>query len=47
MNYLDLCQQTCASLLKLDPDNEAASVMMADIAFRKVGVFTLQNNIYN
>ncbi|XP_060525880.1 tetratricopeptide repeat protein 21B-like isoform X2 [Cylas formicarius] len=36
MNYLELCQQTCASVLRIDADNEAASVMMADIAFRKV-----------
>lgn len=36
MNYLDLCQQTCTNLLNIDPENEAASVMMADIAFRKI-----------
>lgn len=36
MNYLELCQQTCSVLLKTDPENEAASVMMADLAFRKV-----------
>ncbi|KAG5885606.1 hypothetical protein JTB14_024787 [Gonioctena quinquepunctata] len=36
MNYLELCQQTCTSILKIDPYNETASVMMADIAFRKV-----------
>lgn len=36
MNYLELCQQTCSALLKADPENEAASVMMADLAFRKV-----------
>lgn len=36
MNNLELCQQTCAMLLKANPDNEVASVMMADIAFRKV-----------
>lgn len=36
MNYLELCQQTCSALLKTDPENEAASVMMADLAFRKV-----------
>lgn len=36
INYLELCQQTCANLLKLDADNEIASVLMADIAFRKV-----------
>lgn len=36
MNYLDLCQQTCSTLLNFDPENEQASVMMADIAFRKI-----------
>lgn len=33
---MELCQQTCSTLLTTDPENEAASVMMADIAFRKV-----------
>lgn len=36
MNFLELCQQTCSTVLRIDPDNETASVMMADIAFRKV-----------
>ncbi|KAK2581329.1 hypothetical protein KPH14_008102 [Odynerus spinipes] len=36
INNLDRCAQTCTSLLKADPNNEAASVMMADLAFRKV-----------
>ncbi|CAG9772405.1 unnamed protein product [Ceutorhynchus assimilis] len=36
MNYLELCQQTCAIILRIDPENETASVIMADIAFRKV-----------
>ncbi|KAJ8941157.1 hypothetical protein NQ318_004277 [Aromia moschata] len=36
MNYLELCQQTCANILRKDPENETASVMMADIAFRKI-----------
>ncbi|KAF5302439.1 hypothetical protein FQR65_LT08528 [Abscondita terminalis] len=39
MNHLELCQQTCGTLTKLDPDNEDASVMLADIAFRKVFFF--------
>lgn len=33
---MDRCAQTCTTLLKADPNNEAASVMMADLAFRKV-----------
>lgn len=36
MNYLELCQQTCSSLLELEPENETACILMADIAFRKV-----------
>lgn len=36
MNNLDKCEQTCMTLLKADSNNEAASVMMADLAFRKV-----------
>ncbi|KAJ8937364.1 hypothetical protein NQ314_011910 [Rhamnusium bicolor] len=35
MNYLELCQQTSANILRIEPENETASVMMADIAFRK------------
>lgn len=38
MSYLELCQQTCSTVLRIDPDNETASVMMADIAFRKVSI---------
>lgn len=36
INNMDLCQQTCAQILQVDPQNEAASVMMADLSFRKV-----------
>ncbi|CAG0921103.1 unnamed protein product [Notodromas monacha] len=35
VNDLDQCRQTCVQLLKLDKDNDAATVMMADLAFRK------------
>ena len=31
---LDQCQYTCMNLLKTDADNEEATVMMADLAFR-------------
>ena len=31
---LDQCQYTCMNLLKSDADNEEATVMMADLAFR-------------
>lgn len=36
MNNLDMCQKTCKKILEIQPENESASVMMADIAFRKV-----------
>ena len=32
---LDACQYTCANLLKSDTENEEATIMMADLAFRK------------
>ena len=32
---LDQCQYTCMTLLRNDKDNEEATVMMADLAFRK------------
>ena len=32
---LDQCQYTCMTLLRKDKDNEEATVMMADLAFRK------------
>ncbi|XP_033195611.2 tetratricopeptide repeat protein 21B [Bombus vancouverensis nearcticus] len=35
-NNLDRCAQSCTALLNADPNNEAASIMMADLAFRKV-----------
>ncbi|XP_014296947.1 tetratricopeptide repeat protein 21B [Microplitis demolitor] len=36
VNDLDKCALSCSALLNADPNNEAASVMMADLAFRKV-----------
>ncbi|XP_012141012.1 tetratricopeptide repeat protein 21B isoform X2 [Megachile rotundata] len=35
-NNLDQCAQSCTAVLNTDPNNEAASIMMADLAFRKV-----------
>ncbi|XP_020631172.1 tetratricopeptide repeat protein 21B-like [Orbicella faveolata] len=32
---LDSCQQQCVQLLKMDSENDAATVMMADLMFRK------------
>lgn len=36
MNGMDQCQQVCDQILQVDSKNEAASVMMADLSFRKV-----------
>ncbi|XP_058794945.1 tetratricopeptide repeat protein 21B-like [Phymastichus coffea] len=36
MNDLEMCTHYCQILLNADPNNEAACVMMADLAFRKV-----------
>lgn len=33
---LDMCRNTCLQILQIDTNNEAASVMMADLSFRKV-----------
>lgn len=38
MNNMIECQQICAMLLEIDPNNEGASVMMADLSFRRVRV---------
>lgn len=36
-NVMD-CQAMCTKILKMDPNNETASVMMADLSFRGVNV---------
>jgi tetratricopeptide repeat protein 21B len=36
MNDMDQCQQMCGMILEIDPNNEVASVMMADLSFRRV-----------
>lgn len=36
VNNLDMCQQTCALILKNNSTNETASVLLAEIAIRKV-----------
>ncbi|VVC96316.1 unnamed protein product [Leptidea sinapis] len=45
MNNTEKCEQTCAVLLNTDPNNEAAAVMMADLAFRKVDFETAQRHL--
>lgn len=36
VNNMDQCQSTCATILQTDPNNETASVMMADLSFRRM-----------
>ncbi|XP_055902735.1 tetratricopeptide repeat protein 21B-like [Eupeodes corollae] len=36
MNQMDQCKEICSQILHLDSNNEAASVMMADLSFRKM-----------
>lgn len=35
-NAMEQCQQVCAQILQVDSKNEAASVIMADLSFRRV-----------
>lgn len=42
MNAMELCQQVCAQILQVESKNEAASVMMADLSFRKVSRWLLR-----
>lgn len=39
MNVMDLCREVCLQILQIDSNHEAASVMMADLSFRKVRLF--------
>lgn len=36
INNIAECQTMCSMILKIEPNHEAASVMMADLSFRKV-----------
>lgn len=36
---MEQCQQVCGQMLQVDSKNEAASVMMADLSFRRVSGF--------
>lgn len=44
VNNATECQEMCAMLLKQDANNEAASVMMADLSFRRVNLCSSQCN---
>ena len=35
MNDLDQCQYTCMALLRMDKENDSATVMMADLSYRR------------
>lgn len=39
MNNMDECAQICTGILASDPNNESASVMMADLSFRQVSTY--------
>ena len=41
---LDQCQYTCMTLLRKDKENEEATVMMADLAFRYIVICIYSNN---
>lgn len=41
MDSLELCQEICLQILKIDNLNMSASIMMADFSFKKVRVNTL------
>lgn len=47
MNNMTECQQICAMLLEIDPNNEGASVMMADLSFRRVSNIINSMRIFN
>lgn len=36
VNNIGECQVMCSMILKVDPNNENASVLMADLSFRRV-----------
>ena len=44
---LDQCQYTCMSLLRNDKENEEATIMMADLAFRYFSAKFLIFKIFN
>lgn len=35
INDLDQCQYTCMTLLRSDKENDSATVMMADLSYRR------------
>lgn len=39
------CQAICSKILKIDQNNESASVMMADLSFQGVNKLQLQTDI--
>lgn len=41
MNSMEECAQVCTEILASDPNNESASVMMADLSFRQVSILLI------
>lgn len=38
-NNMEECQNICETILRSNANNEAASVMMADLSFRQVSIY--------
>ncbi|XP_018326606.1 tetratricopeptide repeat protein 21B [Agrilus planipennis] len=47
INEMERCNEICNALLKLEPDNETALILLADIAFHKVDFETAMANFSN
>lgn len=45
MNNMEQCQQVCGEILQVDSKNEAASVIMADLSFRRVRIENIITNV--
>lgn len=44
---MEMCRNTCMQILQMDTNNEAASVMMADLSFKKVRSIFINKETFN
>lgn len=44
---MEMCRNTCMQILQMDTNNEAASVMMADLSFKKVRSIFINKENFN
>lgn len=44
---MEMCRNTCMQILQMDKNNEAASVMMADLSFKKVRSIFINKENFN